>query len=70
MLFSEIPPIPRDGIFKNLKLLNNYLLEICTFNSNKNLEMAIIIGRKGLNLPSINGSTKYVNEERFSQISH
>jgi hypothetical protein len=40
------------------------------FDSNENLGAAFIAERKGLNLPSINGSAKFVNEERFSEFSH
>jgi hypothetical protein len=40
------------------------------FDSNENLGVAFITDDTGLNLPSINGGAKLVDEERFSQFSH
>ena len=58
------------GPLKKLKSLQNYHFKMVIFDSNENLGVAFIADDTGLNLPSINGSAKFVNEERFSQFSH
>jgi hypothetical protein len=53
-----------------MKSFKNYRSKMVIFDSNENLGVAFIADDTGSNLPSTDGVDKFVNEERFSQISH